>query len=210
MSLDDLSGARVLTRLAVPSRLLIWVSSTSSRLDALTSVPEFAISKQKPEDAAETATLSAQLAQALNIVQGIALSHGGSKRFLGRRYALEVRPLRVAYLRRRRSYSLIVSTLRNRSLSTCSSSHAACPIKRPSLAPFRPPRLPTLSMAVIRRKKSPLHWRQWFSTHCRAFSWTHPKPFALSRKQVASRQLCACSSVRVLAARSSTYLIVSH
>ncbi|KAI0797152.1 cell division control protein 14, SIN component-domain-containing protein [Abortiporus biennis] len=69
----------------VPSRMLTWIADTTSRLDGLTS--KGTLDKEK---ATEVATLSRQLIQGLIIIQGVALSHGASKQFLGRKYALEV------------------------------------------------------------------------------------------------------------------------
>ncbi|KAJ6532262.1 cell division control protein 14, SIN component-domain-containing protein [Mycena vulgaris] len=66
----------------VPSRLLSWIASYTLRLDLLTN--------QGVSDADEVATLSAQLALALSIIQGVCLTHAASKRYLGRRHALEV------------------------------------------------------------------------------------------------------------------------
>lgn len=45
------------------------------------------------ERKSEILTLSTQLLQTLSIIQGVVLTHKGSKRYLGRRYALEVSSL---------------------------------------------------------------------------------------------------------------------
>lgn len=77
------------------------MSVTAARLDLLTSkgVPgcewryvlysQF-LNKRAGDREAEAATLSAQLIQALHVIQGVTLIHKASKSFLGRRYALEV------------------------------------------------------------------------------------------------------------------------
>lgn len=85
----------------VPSRLLAWISDTTYRLEALSdkgfvegelllflhlcSSHSHAAGRE-----AEVQTMSGQLAQGLNVIQGIALQHTASKGFLGRRYAQEV------------------------------------------------------------------------------------------------------------------------
>ncbi|KAI0340792.1 CDC14-domain-containing protein [Trametopsis cervina] len=68
----------------VPFRLLSWISKSLSNLHALAS--KSLTTNHDPE----LTTLSSQVAQALSIIQGTALIHGGSKHYLGRRYPLEV------------------------------------------------------------------------------------------------------------------------
>ncbi|KZT05593.1 uncharacterized protein LAESUDRAFT_750520 [Laetiporus sulphureus 93-53] len=68
----------------VPSRVLSWISLVIPRLEYLTS-------KRSDDDRKfEVSVLSSQLVQALSLVQGVALTHKASKRYLGRRYALQV------------------------------------------------------------------------------------------------------------------------
>ncbi|TCD60444.1 hypothetical protein EIP91_010061 [Steccherinum ochraceum] len=65
----------------IPSRLLVWISESTFRLEALTGK-----GSQEADRESETQTLSSQLVQSLNIIQGIALQHASSKQFLSRRY----------------------------------------------------------------------------------------------------------------------------
>ncbi|KAI0068669.1 CDC14-domain-containing protein [Artomyces pyxidatus] len=69
----------------VPSRILSWISTASTRL-------EFLLSRglSDGDREAEASTVSAQLVQSLSIVQGVALCHRPTKLFLGRKYPLEV------------------------------------------------------------------------------------------------------------------------
>ncbi|KAI0034092.1 cell division protein Cdc14 [Vararia minispora EC-137] len=69
----------------IPSRLIDWISSASLRLDHLLSRGVSDCDK-----GTEAAALSAQLIQALSLVQGVSLIHNRSKDFLGRKYSLEV------------------------------------------------------------------------------------------------------------------------
>jgi len=69
----------------VPSRVLSWMSTISARLEHITSK-----TSSDHEQKAEAITLSGQLMQALSILQGVALNHKASKKYLGRRYALEI------------------------------------------------------------------------------------------------------------------------
>ncbi|OSX59361.1 hypothetical protein POSPLADRAFT_1048699 [Postia placenta MAD-698-R-SB12] len=84
----------------VPSRLLSWMSLVTTRLEYITSNPRLPkIARQngphvrrsfvQDERKSEIITLSTQLLQTLSIIQGVVLTHKGSKRYLGRRYALE-------------------------------------------------------------------------------------------------------------------------
>ncbi|KAI0775406.1 cell division control protein 14, SIN component-domain-containing protein [Irpex lacteus] len=68
----------------VPFRLLVWISSCLSVLSVLSS------KSSTTNHDAELTIISTQIAQALSIIQGTALIHAGSKRYLGRRYPLEV------------------------------------------------------------------------------------------------------------------------
>ncbi|KAJ7167821.1 cell division control protein 14, SIN component-domain-containing protein [Mycena filopes] len=68
----------------VPSRILAWMASATSRLDLLTN--KGTVDEAEPE----VAILSSQLALALSIIQGVCLTHAPTKVYLGRRYALEV------------------------------------------------------------------------------------------------------------------------
>ena len=90
-----------LTLYLVPSRLLAWISDTTYRLEALSEKGSvegelllFLDFCSSHGDAAgreiEVQTMSGQLVQGLNVIQGIALQHSASKEFLGRRYAQEV------------------------------------------------------------------------------------------------------------------------
>ncbi|KAA1466468.1 CDC14-domain-containing protein [Dentipellis sp. KUC8613] len=69
----------------VPSRILSWISVAVIRLEALVSR-----GLSEGDRQSEAMTLSSQLARALSVVQGIALSHNPSKIFLARKYPLEV------------------------------------------------------------------------------------------------------------------------
>ncbi|THH21375.1 hypothetical protein EUX98_g8397 [Antrodiella citrinella] len=68
----------------IPSRLLTWLSESTYRLEALVGKGTLEADKES-----EAHTLSNQLWQGLTIVQGIALQHPASKKFLSRRYALD-------------------------------------------------------------------------------------------------------------------------
>ncbi|KAH9947211.1 CDC14-domain-containing protein [Amylocystis lapponica] len=85
----------------VPSRILSWMSSASSRLEDITGnlrqiVSIFFRNRGQSDSPlldsgdSETTTLSSQLIQALSITQGIALIHDSSKQYLGRRYPIQV------------------------------------------------------------------------------------------------------------------------
>lgn len=97
-----------LHRNVVPSRILQWMKLAQKRLEEVTSStkpsseyrewmtqgwrPHCAHNVSRQDDRKrEIATISGQLVQALSIMQGVALTHKGSKRFLGRQYALQVR-----------------------------------------------------------------------------------------------------------------------
>ncbi|KAI0757988.1 cell division control protein 14, SIN component-domain-containing protein [Fomes fomentarius] len=69
----------------VSSRIIAWTAATSPLLDKC-------LNKGSTENDKkfEVTVLSAQLAQAMGIIQGVALVHKPSKQFLGRRYSLEV------------------------------------------------------------------------------------------------------------------------
>ncbi|KAI0737791.1 cell division control protein 14, SIN component-domain-containing protein [Daedaleopsis nitida] len=69
----------------VSSRTIAWTSTASLLL-------EKCLNKGSTENdrKSEVTTLAAQLAQAMAIIQGVALVHKPSKQFLGRRYPLEV------------------------------------------------------------------------------------------------------------------------
>ncbi|KAI0092154.1 cell division control protein 14, SIN component-domain-containing protein [Irpex rosettiformis] len=68
----------------IPFRLLVWISGCLSVLSA------FSSKQSTTNHDAELTIISTQIAQALSIIQGTALIHAGSKRYLGRRYPLEV------------------------------------------------------------------------------------------------------------------------
>lgn len=86
----------------VPFRLLSWISSCLSVISVLSSkqattsecLPagcnQFDTDMRPSDHDAELAIISSQIAQALSIIQGTALIHAGTKRYLGRRYPLEV------------------------------------------------------------------------------------------------------------------------
>ncbi|KAJ7461939.1 cell division control protein 14, SIN component-domain-containing protein [Mycena latifolia] len=67
----------------VPSRILSWVRAATLRMEGA------AAAGKDSSDSEELSTLSTQLALALSVLQGVALTHAASKRFLGRRAALE-------------------------------------------------------------------------------------------------------------------------
>ena len=91
----------------VPSRLLSWISMSTTKLETLITnaatdrtshsvtarallfilLNSFALEDLETE----ITTISSQLAQSLYIIQGVSLHHKQSKRFLGRKYVLEVR-----------------------------------------------------------------------------------------------------------------------
>ena len=92
----------------VPSRILQWMAPAQKRLDEVSGYTkpsseyreclsqdwcsECAHTLSRQDDRKrEIATISGQLIQALSITQGVALTHKGSKRYLGRRYAMQVR-----------------------------------------------------------------------------------------------------------------------
>ncbi|KAH9938129.1 cell division control protein 14, SIN component-domain-containing protein [Fomitopsis serialis] len=72
----------------VPSRVLQWMVSAQKRLEEVTSTSK--PSSEYHDRKREISTISGQLVQALSIVQGVTLTHKGSKRFLGRQYAMEI------------------------------------------------------------------------------------------------------------------------
>lgn len=86
----------------VPFRLLTWISRLLPQLTTLTAKSsstrnlllhpslQLLIPDEIEEPNSELTLLSCQLAQGLSIIQGTALIHSGSKRFLGRRYPIEV------------------------------------------------------------------------------------------------------------------------
>ncbi|KAL6309815.1 cell division control protein 14, SIN component-domain-containing protein [Sparassis latifolia] len=69
----------------VPSRILSWMGGSAAQLEAILSKT---ISDQERET--QSVPFTHQLIQALSILQGVALIHEESKRYLGRRYPLEV------------------------------------------------------------------------------------------------------------------------
>ncbi|CCL98259.1 uncharacterized protein FIBRA_00253 [Fibroporia radiculosa] len=71
----------------VPSRVLSWMITTTSRLEQVTSASK---ASPDPQKMTEIYTLTSQLIQALFIIQGVTLVHKPSKQYLGRRYALDI------------------------------------------------------------------------------------------------------------------------
>ncbi|KAG5648727.1 hypothetical protein DXG03_000074 [Asterophora parasitica] len=71
----------------VPSRLLAWISNSTSTLEALTNK-----GSMDHERESQASRLAAQLSLSLSLIQGVALNHSASKSFLGRKYALEASP----------------------------------------------------------------------------------------------------------------------
>ncbi|KIM74986.1 hypothetical protein PILCRDRAFT_13927 [Piloderma croceum F 1598] len=71
--------------LIVPSRLLSWISISTTKLESLASGGSMDHDRE-----AEIAVLLSHLSQSLSIIQGVALNHDPSKHFLGRKYSLEV------------------------------------------------------------------------------------------------------------------------
>ncbi|KAN0126800.1 CDC14 domain containing protein [Russula decolorans] len=69
----------------VASRIISWISGASLRLDVIL---QRGLSDGQRET--EASVLSSQLAQALSIIQGVALTHHSTKAFLGRKYPLDV------------------------------------------------------------------------------------------------------------------------
>ncbi|PFH46419.1 hypothetical protein AMATHDRAFT_7834 [Amanita thiersii Skay4041] len=69
----------------VPLRLLSWISTTTPKLDVLTSK---GVVEKGHEN--EVSTMVSQLSRALSIMQGVALIHQASKIYLGRKHALEI------------------------------------------------------------------------------------------------------------------------
>lgn len=69
----------------IPSRVISWLATTTPRLESLL----YKSAKDGSRDA-DAAILGKHAAQALSLVQGIALSHASSKRWLSRRYPLQV------------------------------------------------------------------------------------------------------------------------
>ncbi|KDQ64176.1 hypothetical protein JAAARDRAFT_27798 [Jaapia argillacea MUCL 33604] len=83
-SLDQLEAFLILQdtfECNVPSRIVSWIISATLQL-------EQALATHERES--EVITLSSLLAQALSIIQGISLNHKPSKRYLGRKYTLEI------------------------------------------------------------------------------------------------------------------------
>jgi hypothetical protein len=74
----------VLTTCLVPSRVLTWIGAATPKLESLLHKHAHDSSKD-----ADLYTLGAQLAQGLSVVQGVALTHASSKRWLGRRHNLQ-------------------------------------------------------------------------------------------------------------------------
>ncbi|KAG6861971.1 hypothetical protein C0995_009155 [Termitomyces sp. Mi166 len=106
----------------VPLRLILWISASTSTLEALTNKG----SMDRLTDRELLASkLSSQLALSLSLIQGVSLNHSPSKAFLGRKYALEA------------------SASSSRHLSACISSSIDTPSR--SAAPVTPP----LSSVVI-------------------------------------------------------------
>ncbi|KAI0005051.1 cell division protein Cdc14 [Russula compacta] len=69
----------------VASRIISWISGASLRLDVLL---QRGLSDAQRQT--EASVLCSQLAQALSIIQGVALTHHSTKAFLGRKYPLDV------------------------------------------------------------------------------------------------------------------------
>ncbi|KZT71537.1 CDC14-domain-containing protein [Daedalea quercina L-15889] len=72
----------------VPSRILQWMSPARKRLEEVTGSNK--PSSEYHDRRREVATISGQLLQGLSIIQGVALTHKGSKSFLGRQYAMQI------------------------------------------------------------------------------------------------------------------------
>ncbi|KAH9833640.1 CDC14-domain-containing protein [Rhodofomes roseus] len=70
----------------VPSRILQWMACAQKRLEEVAATDRS--SSDYHDHKREMSTISGQLVQALSIIQGVALTHKGSKRFLGRHYAM--------------------------------------------------------------------------------------------------------------------------
>jgi hypothetical protein len=90
-----------LRQVIVPSRLLSWISISTTKLESLASggsmdrksshvFPAHGLTSMADDREAEIAVLSSHLSQSLSIIQGVALNHDPSKCFLGRKYSLEV------------------------------------------------------------------------------------------------------------------------
>ncbi|KAI0677741.1 cell division control protein 14, SIN component-domain-containing protein [Trametes maxima] len=69
----------------VSSRVIAWAAITTTQLEGC--LNKGTIDREKKS---EVSTLAAQLARAMAVVQGVALTHKSSKQYLGRRYSLEV------------------------------------------------------------------------------------------------------------------------
>jgi hypothetical protein len=79
----------------------MWISSSIPRLELLankgsfdreplTSLPVCSLLMITDDREAETLALSAQLSLSLFLIQGVVLHHDASKRYTGKKYALEV------------------------------------------------------------------------------------------------------------------------
>ncbi|KAF8345552.1 cell division control protein 14, SIN component-domain-containing protein [Amanita rubescens] len=69
----------------ISCRLLMWISITTPKLDAL--ISKGIVEKGRENDVSK---MVSQLTLALSIIQGAALIHHGSKVYLGRKHALEI------------------------------------------------------------------------------------------------------------------------
>ncbi|KAJ7098584.1 cell division control protein 14, SIN component-domain-containing protein [Mycena belliarum] len=73
----------------VPIRLLAFIAAATVHLDGLGGTKGWSATGEEA-DSDEAVELSTQLGLALSLLQGVALTHGASKTFLGRRPGLEV------------------------------------------------------------------------------------------------------------------------
>ncbi|KAF8961069.1 cell division control protein 14, SIN component-domain-containing protein [Flammula alnicola] len=68
----------------IPSHLLSWIMTATSRLDSITNR-----GSMDDDQGSEAEELASQLALSLSLIQGTVLNHGPSKLYLGRKAALE-------------------------------------------------------------------------------------------------------------------------
>ncbi|KAJ6587779.1 cell division control protein 14, SIN component-domain-containing protein [Mycena sp. CBHHK59/15] len=114
----------------VASRILSWVAASTIQLELLTNKGVV-----DPELDPDVATISAQLALGLSIIQGVCLTHPATKAYLGRRYSLEV---------------LLDLFLASRHLSKTPFTSAAAPGASPTKpAPGAPPPLASVILDAL-------------------------------------------------------------
>ncbi|KAJ3932202.1 MAG: cell division control protein 14, SIN component-domain-containing protein, partial [Lentinula lateritia] len=74
----------------LPSKLLPWISLSSPKLEYLSQSSKNGLNLDKDDDYSALKELTTQLCLSLSIVQGVALNHPRSKRWLGKIQSLEI------------------------------------------------------------------------------------------------------------------------